>query len=285
MLNPMLILLLIISLLAGGCATIKNYPDRTVNLPEDVKALNDKFSLEEYLKLTDKAGKKSYRNDFINAKILAIDQSFETFQEDLVRESGLKDLGADWANLALTGAAAVVPLAQTKTVLTAIATGITGAKGSVDTNLFFKKTVVALITQMKADRETKRTDILKKMDLDTDKYPLTLALTDLEEYYKAGTLPQALISISATAGAKISAEKGNQKDLLTGKYVKDPAGELLQKFWMPDGVNVNKINEAKLLEWMGNNGIVKDVMYIPPLIMYAEYSTKRAKAVKDLGLQ
>lgn len=274
--NLMIPLFLIISLLAGGCATIKNYPERTVNLPEDVKVLNDKLSLDGFLQLTDEPAKKSYRNNFINAKILAIDQSFETFQEDLVRESDLKDLGADWANLALTGATAVVPLAQTKTVLSAIATGITGAKGSVDTNLFFKKTVVALITQMKADRKTILLNISNKMDLDTGKYPLTAALIDLEGYYNAGTLPQSITSITATAGATIK----DKTEQLQGKFVKDIAGNTLISLSEKYG----KPFDDKLQQWIIDHNVNDQGVqpHVFSFIRSDKFSQQRQQVIPDL---
>ncbi len=283
MINPMIFLLLAISLLFGGCATIKNYPDRTVNPRDDLNALNGQISVATYISYQNNPRmQRLCRNDLINARILDIDLNFEKFQEDLVRESAFKDLSAEWSTLALSGASAVVPLAETKTVLSAISAGITGAQGSIDKNLFFKKTIVALITQMKADRASKHTDILQKMDLDTDKYPLTMALIDLEDYYKAGTLPQALTSISATAGAKIKDEKNTQKELMTlsGKYSKDTAGDTLMSCIDKYG----KPFADKLQQWITDHNVnFQGVQpHIFSFIRDEKFSQQRQQAILDL---
>jgi hypothetical protein len=284
--NLMLFLVLVISLLVGGgCATIRNSPPRAIDPWVDVDNLNGLFSLGGYLNLSGNPDKqKIYRNDLINARILAMDLNYEKFEASLVREYGLTELGTEWATLALTGASAVVPLAQTKTVLSAIAAGITGANASVGKNLLFKKTIEALITQMKADRKTVLLAIRQKMEADTSSYPVTAALIDLEDYYRAGTLPQAVSSISVTAGATVKEKTEELNKIVTGKYMKEPAGDLLLKFWKPDGTNINKDNEAKLLEWMQKNGL-PDRRYIPALLWMAQYSSLRAKAVEDLQLK
>jgi len=283
----LLLLLFLIPVLSTGCATVRMYPQRTADPRAEAADLNASFTVAKYFDLSgNPEGQRIYRNDLINARILDYDLNFEKFQESLVREGALTNLASEWAVMALTGASAVVPLAQTKTVLSAISTGIEGAKGSLDKNLFFKKTIVALVTQMKADRKTMLLAIREKMQENTDKYPLTAALIDLEEYYKAGTLPQALTSISVTAGATIKEKNEKLEKILTGKYLKDPAGVLLLKFWKPDGKEVNKDNEAALLIWLQKNGVKDaDIPFIPFFIQTAQYSTLRAKAVEDLQLK
>ncbi len=287
MLKLMVFLVPIISLLAGGCATIKNAPPRSVDPWAEVDSLNGLLTLGGYLNLSGNPdAQKIYRNNLINARIFATDLNFEKFQRDLVREGALKDLGSEWATLGLTGASAVVPLAQTKTVLSAIAAGITGANVSVDKNLYFKKTIPALITQMKADRKTLLLAIREKMQEDTNKYPLTAALIDLEEYYMAGTIPQAITSISVTAGATIKEKTEELEKIVTGKYVKDQPGKLLRGFWKPDGKDVNKDNQDALVKWLQENGIKDaDIRFIPFFLQTAQYSALRAKAVADLQLK
>lgn len=276
----LLLLLFLIPALSTGCATIKNYPTRSVDPWAEVNALTDSFPVSGYFNLTgNPATQQVYRNNLINARILAIDLNFEKFQQDLVREGVFTDLGTEWAILGLTGASAVVPLAQTKTVLSAIATGIEGAKGSVDKNLFFKKTITALVTQMKADRKTLLLTIRQKMQESTDRYPLTEGLIDLEDYYKAGTLPQALTSINVNAGATVK-EKNEELKRLVVKYVKDQAGDVLAALSEQYGKPFNdKLQQWIIAHNVNDNGVIPRV---PGFIRGDKFSKERQEAVADL---
>lgn len=280
-LNLILVLVLILSLLAGGCATIRNYPTRSADAWGEAAALNDMFPLSGYFNPAySETQREIYRNNLINARILAIDLNFEKFQQDLVREGVFTDLGTDWAILGLTGAGAVVPLTQTKTVLAAISTGITGAKTSVDKNLFFKKTIAALITQMKADRKSLLLTIRQKMQEDTDRYPLTAALIDLEDYYKAGTLPQALTSINVNAGATVKQKDEKLKKLVV-KYVKDQAGDVLAALSKRYGKPFNdKLQQWIIAHKVNVNGVVPRVL---GFIRGDKFSKERQAAVADLS--
>ena len=223
-----MVLMLIAAIMVLGCASIRAHPivtQKKINRMAEkytrwaeAKKLKDKYSLDklsEYYDNKEETVKKEFRNNFINARIYLYDLIFEDLQHDVAREQVLFEIGTDWSQLALSGATAVVPIKETKTVLSAIATGIGGAKGSVDKNLFYKKTMEVLLVKMKANRAEILTDIQRKMkELDTEVYPITAAMLDLESYYRAGTLPQALISIIETSGETIKESKKKSQETL-----------------------------------------------------------------------
>jgi hypothetical protein len=229
------VFILLVAFMLSGCASIRAHPsfrtkrfnkiaDRNPRWAE-ARTLNDKYNLDNMSTHYDNQPepvKKEFRNNFINARILAIDLFFEDFQHVIAREGVLFTIGTDLSQLALTGASSVVPLKETKTVLSAIATGIGGAKGSVDKNLFFKQTMDVLLVKMKANRAEVLTSIQKKMkELGTDVYPLTAAMLDLEAYYRAGTLPQALIAIMEKSAETITESKEKTKKILGVSNEKD----------------------------------------------------------------
>src|SRR5262249_46089227 len=110
-------------------------------------------------------------------------------------------LATDLIVLGLNAAGAVVGGAEAKSALAAASGGIVGAKGAVDKDLFYQKTLPALIAQMSAQRKVVLVDIRRGLTLDVDQYPLQQALVDLENYYAAGTIPGAINAIVQDAGA------------------------------------------------------------------------------------
>jgi hypothetical protein len=121
-------------------------------------------------------------------------------------------------NLGLTTSATLVPLAQTKTLLSGIATGVTGLDKAYDEKELLSNTIQALQTQMRADRETQAAEIYAKMFKDAGhntktitpiaEYTLPMALSDADAYYQAGTVASSLIGLSKTvANAETNADQ------------------------------------------------------------------------------
>jgi hypothetical protein len=223
--KPM-VLVLLLAMAVSGCMTIKAHPvyrtkrfnkiaDRNPRWA-DARILKERYNLNNMPPdSSSEEVKKEFRNNFINSRILALDLVFEDFQHVVGREGVLFSIGTDLSTLALTGATSVVPIKETKTILSAIATGIGGAKGSVDKNLFLKQTMDVMLVKMKANRAEVLADIQKKMkELGTNVYPLTASLVDLEAYYRAGTLTQALIGIMEKSAGTIKDSEQKTKDTL-----------------------------------------------------------------------
>ncbi len=79
---------------------------------------------------------------------------------------------------------------------------------------------------------------------------------------------------------------------IKGIYQKDSTGDLLRRFWKPDGKTVNKENEQKLkgqeitkntADWMKAQGTneVSALLFLRD----KDFVAARAQVVKDLGLQ
>ena len=60
-----------------------------------------------------------------------------------------------------------------------------GAKGLIDKDIFYSKTMPVLLLQMETQRKMWLVNIRTKLKENIDIYPLSEALMDVEEYYKA----------------------------------------------------------------------------------------------------
>jgi hypothetical protein len=134
------------------------------------------------------------------------------------------NFGVDVVNLGLTGVTSVTGTANLKGVLSAIATGTTGIKTSYEKDSFDQQTRSAVVQKMRASRASQLAamqdpDHMKapvvcatggcKQEVtataDTPKhteapYSLQTGLSDIEQYYQAGTIIGALQAIAASAG-------------------------------------------------------------------------------------
>jgi hypothetical protein len=124
----------------------------------------------------------------------------------LTREGEDEGFWAAIANAALTGTGALIPVAQTTRILSGVAAGLTTADQAYNKQYLLNKTVQILQSQMRADRSDVLTHILAATKTSSAEYPLGMAMSDLEQYYRAGTLSAAFISLSqgASTNADIS---------------------------------------------------------------------------------
>ncbi len=195
--------LLIAALTLGGCAAaLQGFPDRVADTETELTALEPFMStdaIKNYKAATGDA-KKLLRDEYVNARITAINLHFGEFERDLFQEGVGSGIGTDWIKLALGGAGAVY--AGASQALSAATVGIEGAKASFDKQAFFENTITTLFAAMDANRKTVLVKIREGLGQPVASYPLTQAMADLEDYYNAGTIPGALISINADSGAK-----------------------------------------------------------------------------------
>jgi hypothetical protein len=268
-----------------GCSSLRGYPKKMVSESEELKHLASYFTddvIKAYNAKADEPSKRAYRDEVVNGRLRAIDLQFEVFQKAINSERNLSQIGSDWAVLGLSGAGTIVGGATSKAILAAISGGLTGAKLSVDKTLYYEKTMPSLLSQMEANRSRQLVNIRIGLQQSNSSYPLTQALVDVDGYYKAGTLPGAIIAINSAAGAKNENAQDALKQILEGSYKKDAAGDTLRKFWKPNGTDINRDNEKKLKKWMGDNGFDPDAITL--FLRNAESADARVKAVKDLGL-
>lgn len=197
--------------LLSGCASVTGYPESPGDPKGELQSLKRTYYgadvVQHYNALRDDAARTAYRDEVVVGRERVIDLNYYAFRKHLLAGGNLTEVGTDWAVLALSGAGTTVASAGSKAIFAAIAGGLTGARGSVEKNLYYQKTIVALVGQMEAQRKQAKLKIEQGLAVSASRYSLTEALGDVDDYYEAGSIPSAVNGVSESAGVSVSVSK------------------------------------------------------------------------------
>jgi hypothetical protein len=210
------------ALLATGCQTVRNggAPTESFNLDNDIRALSVHFNgpttIHDYYAIEDEAGRLASRNKFISGRLALIDLNYLQYVRALTTDKQLANIGTELANMSLGLAGTLVGGVRAKTNLAAAATGLGGTKTTIDKEVYYEKSMDALIGSMNAARKELLVEILTGLATKkVDDYPFEVALARLDEYYMAGTIKGALAFITTQAAMKEKASDIEIKNLPT----------------------------------------------------------------------
>ncbi|PIB96088.1 hypothetical protein [Caulobacter sp. X] len=250
-----LITLVLVTAAVGlaGCQSFEGYP-APLETPkaalELVRADTQPAAVTDYAAITDQAARRSKRDQIVRARLYAIDITYDDFVRGLSVQQKAFALGSDVAAAGLTGAATLAKSAATKTHLTTYAGAVLGLRATVDKELYYSKTLPAVVSQMDASRKTVLAKIEEGLSRPDADYPLVAALADLQDYYVAGTLNGALNQISKDAGVKDAAAEQRIAKVTTLKSTYDDAARKLIRYWQPDGTTPDPGHQAILVACM-----------------------------------
>lgn len=208
-------------LLTTGCLRTRPTPpipngDYTKQMLADV---TDKDLLKNYNAMPqasddDKAKKVERRNQILNELIWLIDRHYYSFENIFYGTQAAYNVGGDFVSLGLTGVSSVAGSAHLKSILSAIATGTTGLKTSIDKNFLDQQTRSAIVQKMRALRATQLATIQDEnhMKAAVADYSLEAGITNVYAYYDAGTVVAALQGIAETAGQEKQAAQKKQQE-------------------------------------------------------------------------
>jgi hypothetical protein len=216
--------------LSISCATrVKLYQPKPPISPGKYRAaviqeLSDPKLVQNYETLPqatpeDRAKKVAHRNRILREYVWLIDQNYDHFE---ARYYGAQ-AGVNWAGdvitIGLTGVASVTGTADLKSVLSAIATGVTGIKTSYEKNFFDQQTRSAIVQKMRALRAEQLALLEDEnhMKAGLSEYDLQSGINDVNRYYDAGTVIAALQSIAESAGTQTTKAQEKQKE--NGKQI------------------------------------------------------------------
>jgi hypothetical protein len=185
--------------LLSGCVAFDGYPQRATAPDADLKELQTRIDAAAVGGCLD-APTDSCRNKIIAARMHATDIRFSQFEEALFRDTRKGGFGATLATLGLTSAAAFSSGGAAQ-ILSGTAAFIIGGREAFQKEVLAERTVIAIHTAMRARRAQVALRLRDGLALPSGRYPLALALSDLNEYYNAGTVLGALIGITETVGA------------------------------------------------------------------------------------
>jgi hypothetical protein len=188
-------------------------------VPEETQMIRDNvppINLFQYSSL-DEGSRRRVRNDWIGARMYAIDIQYTPYEAALTKERQGVGFGAATATIALTTASGLIGPVATKNLLTGAAGLVTGARAAYDSDILLSHSVQWIQSQMEAKRAEISSRILRGMKLSTIDYPLAAALSDLEAYYRAGTFTGGLLSTNEVLAAdaqRAALEKAEEQGIL-----------------------------------------------------------------------
>lgn len=138
---------------------------------------------------------REVRNDVVDRLIGLVDTAYFEFEDDLYKRRTSGSFLADVTDISLGLATTITNGERAKTVLGAILTAFRGGRKSGSINFYREQTAELIITKMQTSRNRILTDIIKKIQDDTNSerinYSLYAALNDVVKYFYAGTLHRA----------------------------------------------------------------------------------------------
>jgi hypothetical protein len=190
--------------LISACAPLRGFPTD----PTDTQVLADQQLVANYYspRATEEE-RRLLRNQIVSGRMNAYEAAYSDFKRRLNGDANTLNLAADLSLLGLAGVAATTGSITTATALAAASAGIIGAKGAINSDLYFKRTLPALLAQMDANRARAKLPIVTGLRKSNNDYPLAIALIDLDALRDAGGIPTAIGGLTQQAEvAKVSAE-------------------------------------------------------------------------------
>ena len=186
-----------------GCSSFGGgMPDLPYNIKEDLGVAKEQLSSYASIKLFYDDPKEINRNKYISAKLLTINYAYLEFIKGLTSEEAVIHSASEILILALDIGATAYTVTTTKTILSGISSIIGGARLSIDKNAYYEKSMTALVSGMNANRKEILVRILDGMGKSLDSYPIEQAVSDINDYYQAGTIMSAISTLQKESGAK-----------------------------------------------------------------------------------
>lgn len=213
-----------ILLSAPSCAPIQGYPLDPEDTGATLKSLAPCFNgaIEaQYVAAIGDLARTPIRDTIVYCRMRGYDIEFSDFEKALYSESNSVAVGSDLIALILGGLTATTGNAATKAALGAASVGVLGANTAINKDLYYQKTIVALLAQMEANRAEVKVPIAIGLSLPDSKYNLFQAYSDLDAYKNAGSIPGAIGAI--TQNAETQKQNAQNEVILRGISLETPA--------------------------------------------------------------
>lgn len=135
------------------------------------------------------------RNELLEEALPYIDSAYIDFITDIQAGRDRTNFVADLVELGATGAVGIVNGERALQIMGVALTAFRGGRRSADLNFYKEQTTPVLITKMDGNRAKVRATILLREKLTTKDYPMGAAISDIVDYYNAGTLVRAFTEL------------------------------------------------------------------------------------------
>jgi hypothetical protein len=140
----------------------------------------------------------AWRDMIVGIHMAAADARYVDFRRSLSRQSKGSFFGLDSVALGLSSGASIAG-ERAANILSAGAAAVTGSRATLAKEVYFEKTLPALLAGMDAARLNVKTDILTRLRQPPETYPLSAAFTDLMRYEAAASLDSAIELVTSKA--------------------------------------------------------------------------------------
>jgi hypothetical protein len=273
----------------GGCTATLQDPDRLYTVQQETEMARQQLPLLENQYddlISSPDSQRLVRNEIISTRMYIIDANYSQYEANFGRQNAQLGFAADSVSQGLNTAGALFVVVPTVRILSGVAGGITGIKGSYQSDLLGSKTVEIIQSQMRANRDEVATQIIQKMGQPTSTYPLSLAYTDLETYYRAGTFASGVLKAAEVVGsnaADAQAAKADARVVVSNTTVTFSASasrDIIRSWLHPNGVLDTSRNDA-LVAWMQRNKISGRSAFLES----KNSEPDRQKAIRDLKMR
>ncbi len=151
----------------------------------------DYYDLANATDPAEKRRRADDRNNILRRLVLLDDEYFLAWSTHLYGGQATVTSTGEIINTALTGAAAVITPGNATQILSAVASGLSAARTSVDKNFFFQQNVPTLVSKMEQLRAEVKVQLQQYYKKPVSEYTLDDGLQDFVRYYKSGTLTAA----------------------------------------------------------------------------------------------
>ena len=271
-------------LIISACAGIEGYPTDPENTSSVLSALSTYFdpSIDyQYNQLSDQIARRELRDTIVLNRMRAYDIEFDKFERDLYGQAnGIETVG-DLTVIAAGAVGAVSGAAITKSAINAGTSAVTGAQGKISKDLFYERTLPAIISQMEANRTKIKTGILLGLKQSDSIYPLAAAYMDLESLKNSGGIPPAISNVTqiASANAQDAVDALQVVSTESFRTSASASGTTLQD-WLIKGGGGIAANSAQLRGWMDGHGL-KGTQF-QQFLNQPGYEAQREQAIKSL---
>jgi hypothetical protein len=193
----------------SGCAhynAMQGFPDPGYKVNGQIKSLT--ASIDTTTTNLASITTKEARNLYIDQRISLADLEYTKYLKYITGVKNGVDAGSKIVVGAL-GAVGAIAGGGTAQAVSAASAATTAASGAIDVTYFYNQTMPAMISAMNASRKDAFSRITDGKLKEIGDYSVYAAASDLNDYYFAGTLPGAAVSIQNNSSAQTS--NANQK--------------------------------------------------------------------------
>jgi hypothetical protein len=138
---------------------------------------------------------KTVRNELLEEALPYLDDAYIDFINDIQRGRDRGNFVADVIELGTSGAIGITNGERGIQILGVALTAFRGGRRSADLNFYKDQSTPILISKMDGNRATVRATILTREKGSVADYPIGAAISDIVDYYNAGTLVRAFTQL------------------------------------------------------------------------------------------